>query len=88
MNEKQHDKSGEPQKKKNPFFEFFPREYDFEIDAYPPGRNDRIRCKAFVDWLETHPLSDPYELQRIETEVDIMRHDLEEKLIQVFFHPV
>ena len=43
--------------------------------------------KTFVAWLETRPLSDPHELQRMETEVDIMRQDLEEKLIQSFSTP-
>ena len=43
--------------------------------------------QAFVAWLETRPLSDPHELVRIENEVDVMRHELEDKLIRSFSTP-
>jgi len=85
-NEKLH-ASPEAEKKKNPFFEFFPREYDFESMLTHQAEMTVSGVKAFVVWLETRPLSDPHELQRIETEVDIMRRDLEEKLIRSFSTP-
>jgi len=43
--------------------------------------------KAFVLWLETRPLSNPHELERIENEVDTMRHEMEDKLIRSFSTP-
>jgi uncharacterized protein len=85
-NKKQH-ANPEAKKKKNPFFEFFPREYDFESMLTYQAEMTVSGVKAFVVWLETSPLSDPHELERIETEVDIMRHDLEEKLIRSFSTP-
>jgi len=77
----------EVEKKKNPFFEIFPREYDFESMLSHQSEMTVSGVKAFIVWLETRPLSDPHELQRIETEVDIMRKDLEEKLIKSFSTP-
>ena len=44
--------------------------------------------QAFVLWLETRPLSNPHELERIENEVDTMRHEMEDKLIQILLHTV
>jgi uncharacterized protein Yka (UPF0111/DUF47 family) len=85
-NVKQHS-DPEVEKKKNPFFEIFPREYDFESMLSRQSEMTVSGVKAFIVWLETRPLSDPHELQRIETEVDIMRKDLEEKLIKSFSTP-
>ncbi len=76
-----------PEKKKNLFSAIFPREYDFESMLSLQSELTVSGVKAFVVWLETRPLSDPHELQRIETEVDIMRKDLEEKLIKSFSTP-
>jgi uncharacterized protein Yka (UPF0111/DUF47 family) len=70
-----------------PFFEFFPREYDFESMLADQSEMTVSGVQSFVKWLETQPQSSPDELERIETEVDRMRHDLEEKLIQSFSTP-
>jgi hypothetical protein len=43
--------------------------------------------QAFVDWLKITPLSSPAGLEKIEEEVDHMRHDLEDKLINSFSTP-
>jgi len=43
--------------------------------------------QAFIVWLETRPLSNRHELERIENEVDTMRHDMEDKLIRSFSTP-
>jgi hypothetical protein len=43
--------------------------------------------QAFEAWLRTYPLLSPDELERIENDVDIMRHDMEEKLILSFSTP-
>jgi hypothetical protein len=84
--EKQH-MNPEAERKKNPFFEFFPREYDFESMLANQSEMTVSGVQAFVVWLETRPLSDPHELERIENEVDRMRHDMEDKLIQSFSTP-
>jgi uncharacterized protein Yka (UPF0111/DUF47 family) len=43
--------------------------------------------EVLVNWLRVTPLADPVELVRIENEVDAMRHDMEEKLINSFSTP-
>jgi uncharacterized protein Yka (UPF0111/DUF47 family) len=77
----------EAEKKKIPFFEFFPREYDFESMLADQSEMTVFGVQLFVKWLETHPQSSSDELERMETEVDTLRHDLEEKLIQSFSTP-
>ena len=76
-----------PEKKKNLFSAFFPREYDFESMLAYQSDWTVSGVRAFVLWLETRPLSNPHELERIENEVDIMRYDLEDKLIRSFSTP-
>jgi hypothetical protein len=76
-----------PEKKKNLFSAFFPREYDFESMLAHQSDWTVSGVKALVLWLETRPLSNPHELERIENEVDIMRYDLEDKLIRSFSTP-
>ena len=80
-------KNPQPEKKKNLFSEFFPREYDFESMLAHQSDMTVTGVQAFVVWLETRPLSNPHELERIENEVDIMRHELEDKLIRSFSTP-
>jgi uncharacterized protein Yka (UPF0111/DUF47 family) len=77
----------QPEKKKNLFSEFFPREYDFEAMLAHQSEMTVAGVQAFVTWLETRPLSDPHELVRLEHEVDVMRHELEDKLIRSFSTP-
>jgi len=77
----------QPEKKKNLFSAFFPREYDFESMLAHQSDWTVSGVKAFVLWLETRPLSNPHELERIENEVDTMRHEMEDKLIQSFSTP-
>jgi uncharacterized protein Yka (UPF0111/DUF47 family) len=84
--ENKHNKP-EPEKKKNLFSEFFPREYDFEAMLAHQSEMTVAGVQAFVTWLETRPLSDPHELVRLEHEVDVMRHELEDKLIRSFSTP-
>ena len=43
--------------------------------------------RALVDWLEVTPLTNPLDLERIENEVDGMRHAMEEKLVNSFSTP-
>jgi uncharacterized protein Yka (UPF0111/DUF47 family) len=77
----------EPEKKKNLFSEFFPREYDFESMLAHQSDMTVSGVQVFVVWLETRPLSNPHELERIEHEVDIMRYELEDRLIRSFSTP-
>jgi len=74
-------------RKKNPFFEIFPREYDFESMLAHQSEMTVSGVQAFLVWLETRHPSDASELARIENQVDAMRHDLEEKLIRSFSTP-
>ena len=80
-------KNPQPEKKKNLFSAFFPREYDFEAMLAHQSDWTVSGVKAFVLWLETRPLSNPHELERIENEVDTMRHEMEDKLIRSFSTP-
>lgn len=80
-------KNPQPEKKKNLFSEFFPREYDFEAMLAHQSGMTVAGVQTFVAWLETRPLSDPHELVRIESEVDVLRHELEDKLIRSFSTP-
>jgi hypothetical protein len=80
-------KNPQPEKKKNLFSAFFPREYDFEAMLAHQSDWTVAGVKAFVSWLETRPLSNPHELERIENEVDTMRHEMEDKLIRSFSTP-
>ena len=84
--ENKHNKP-EPEKKKNLFSGFFPREYDFESMLAHQSDWTVSGVKAFVLWLEIRPLSNPHELERIENEVDTMRHEMEDKLIRSFSTP-
>ncbi len=74
-------------RKKYPFFEMFPREYDFESMLAQQSEMTVSGVQAFLVWLETRHPSDAGELARIEKQVDAMRHDLEEKLILSFSTP-
>jgi hypothetical protein len=85
-NENTH-KNPQPERKKNLFSAFFPSEYDFESMLAHQSDWTVSGVKAFVLWLESPPLSNPHELERIENEVDTMRHDMEDKLIRSFSTP-
>jgi hypothetical protein len=77
----------QPEKKRNLFDTFFPREHDFESMLAIQSDWTVAGVKTFIEWLGTHPLSNPHELERLENEVDTMRHDMEDKLIQSFSTP-
>jgi uncharacterized protein len=65
----------------------FPREYDFEAMLAAQADRTVAGVTLFLDWIRETPLSDPAELVRIESEVDAMRHEMEEKLINSFSTP-
>jgi uncharacterized protein len=75
------------QEKPGLFASIFPREHDFH--AMLEAQSDRTvtGVQALVDWLELIPLTNPVDLERIENEVDGMRHAMEEKLVNSFSTP-
>ncbi|MCK9632514.1 MAG: DUF47 family protein [Methanoregula sp.] len=73
--------------KRGLFASIFPREYDFECMLAVQSDRTTAGVQAFVDWLNITPLTSPDGLERIENEVDTMRHDMEYKLIQSFSTP-
>lgn len=65
----------------------FPQEYDFEAMLAVQADRTAAGVSLFLDWIRTNPVTDPSELVRIENEVDAMRHEMEEKLINSFSTP-
>jgi len=69
------------------FGAIFPREYDFEGMLAGQANHILMGVQTFVNWLQTSPLQDPAKLDELEGEADLMRRDLEEKLITSFSTP-
>ena len=69
------------------FSELFPREYDFEAMLAAQAERTVAGVRILTEWLKASPHSRPTDLVQIEQEVDAMRHDLEEKLINSFSTP-
>jgi len=68
-------------------FSIFPAKYNFEEMLANQADRTLTGVKALSNWLQTIPLEDPVVLKQMETEVDSMRYDLEEKLIDAFSTP-
>jgi uncharacterized protein len=69
------------------FSSIFPREYDFNAMLESQADRTVTGVRAFAYWLESLPLKNPTELERIENEVDLLRHEMEEKLVNSFSTP-
>jgi uncharacterized protein Yka (UPF0111/DUF47 family) len=69
------------------FAALFPREHDFHAMLRAQADRTVSGVRSFANWLETTPVENPVHLQEIETEVDGMRHAMEEKLIGSFSTP-
>ena len=69
------------------FASLFPRQYDFHAMLEAQADRTVSGVRMFAIWLEISPQSNPVNLQEIETDVDNMRHDMEEKLINSFSTP-
>jgi len=69
------------------FGAIFPREYDFEGMLAEQAGHILTGVQTFVNWLQTSPLQDPAKLDEQGKEADLMRRDLEEKLITSFSTP-
>jgi uncharacterized protein len=76
-----------PREKQGLFSAIFPPEYDFEGMLSEQSDRTTEGVQAFVDWLKTSPSESPAGLEKIEVDVDHMRHDLEDKLIKSFSTP-
>lgn len=74
-------------KKRGIFSSLFPRQYDFELMLAEQSDRTLEGVCNLVNWLEAVSHDEPLVLQRIEDEVDDMRHDMEEKLINSFSTP-
>jgi len=81
--------SKQPRDREKPglFTAIFPREHDFHAMLENQSDMTVTGVRALVDWLEVVPLTNPVDLERIENEVDIMRHIMEEKLVNSFSTP-
>lgn len=69
------------------FATIFPREYDFEGMLVTQAGHTVAGVRAFTSWLQVVPLANPIELEQMEINVDALRHDMEDKLIQSFSTP-
>ncbi len=85
--QQKNQKKPQPERKKNIFSAFFPVEYDFETMLSQQSERTVAGVHVFVTWLEMIPVTNPHELERIENEVDHMRHEMEDKLISSFSTP-
>ena len=75
------------QEKPGLFSAIFPREYDFEGMLAAQADRTVAGVQVMVSWIKACPLCNPRELEQIENEVDLMRHDMEDKLIKSFSTP-
>ncbi|OPY48266.1 MAG: hypothetical protein A4E42_00130 [Methanoregulaceae archaeon PtaU1.Bin222] len=73
--------------KKGIFDSIFPVEYDFEYMLAEQARKTLECVDTLVLWLQKIPLSEPNLLKEQEENVDAMRYDLEEKLLDSFSTP-
>ncbi len=65
----------------------FPSEYDFEDMLAHQAERTLAGVRIFAGWLEKSPLTEPVVLREVETEVDKIRYNLEEKLLEAFSTP-
>jgi uncharacterized protein Yka (UPF0111/DUF47 family) len=77
----------QPGRKKSLLSFLFPREYDFEAMLARQSERTVSGVQAFLVWLETVPVTNPIELERIDNEVDHMRYEMEDTLIGSFSTP-
>jgi len=73
--------------KKGIFDSIFPVEHDFEHMLAEQARKTLECVETLVQWLQDTPLSEPNLLREQEANVDAMRYDMEEKLLDSFSTP-
>jgi len=65
----------------------FPRKYDFEGMLAEQGRQTSLFMERLRDWLDQRPRAEPADLVAMAHEVDAMRYDMEDKLMDAFSTP-
>ncbi len=65
----------------------FPSEYDFEGMLAHQAERTLAGVQVFAGWLEKTPLTEPVILAKVEGEVDELRYQLEENLLEAFSTP-
>jgi len=74
-------------KKKGLFGSIFPKDHDFRLMLAEQADKTLEGVQIFVNWLDEKPLRDPIELEIIAGDVDNMRYNMEEILIDAFSTP-
>jgi uncharacterized protein len=78
----------EPKKReRNLLGRFFPEEYDFEAMLSDQADRTVLGVRTFLDWLRGGGVDEPKLLDKMEADLDEMRHDMEEKLKDAFSTP-
>ncbi|UUX93623.1 DUF47 domain-containing protein [Methanoplanus endosymbiosus] len=82
-------KNGEERykKKKGLFGSIFPKDHDFRFMLADQADKTLEGVQTLVNWLDEKPLRDPIELEIIAGDVDKMRYNMEEILIEAFSTP-
>ncbi|WP_421908193.1 DUF47 domain-containing protein [Methanolacinia petrolearia] len=65
----------------------FPPEYDFKGMLEEQAESTQKGGGTFVFWLRDVPLKDPRNIDKIAAEVDDLRHNLEQKMVEAFSTP-
>jgi hypothetical protein len=84
---KRNNRTGNTGKGRGLFSAIFPREHDFYAMLDEQAEWTLTGVRDFAEWLTVLPLTNPSGLEQIENEVDLMRHDMEDKLIRSFSTP-
>lgn len=82
-----NDDSREREGRRSLIDRIFPLEHDFLKMLADQAAQTFSGVEAFVAWLETGCAGPPDEIRRIERELDRMRYELEEQLIDAFSTP-
>ncbi len=82
-----HEESRERHERRSILDRIFPLEHDFLQMLVEQAEQTRSGVEAFVVWLDTGRDGPPNEVRRIERELDRMRYELEEQLIDAFSTP-
>jgi uncharacterized protein Yka (UPF0111/DUF47 family) len=82
-----HEESNERHERRSILDRIFPLEHDFLQMLVEQAEQTRSGVEAFVTWLDTGRDGPPNEVRRIERELDRMRYELEEQLIDAFSTP-
>jgi len=73
--------------KKGLFHFIFPVEYDFEAMLIAQAEKTLECVNTLMEWLQRTPLEEPRLLQQLESNVDAMRYEMEERLLASFSTP-